>query len=81
MLLAPLAYLGRGRGGLQGEGSSGFGVGEELVPGCRPSLFGLKKMGDPRDLARGAEYSIGPRVGDCPVAWCLLSGLWRCWPP
>ena len=33
MLLATLAYLGWGRGGLQGVESSGVGVGEELVPG------------------------------------------------
>ena len=36
VLLAPLAYLGWGRGGLQGAGSSGVGVGEELVPGGQP---------------------------------------------
>ena len=36
VLLAPLAYLGWGRGGLQGAGSSGVGLGEELVPGGLP---------------------------------------------
>ena len=33
ILLAALAYLGWGRGGLRGTGSGGDGVGEALVPG------------------------------------------------
>ena len=35
VLLAALAYLGWGRGGIHGEGSGGVGVVEELVPGGR----------------------------------------------
>ena len=36
VLLAGLAYLGWGRGGLHGAGSGGVGVGEELVPEGQP---------------------------------------------
>ena len=36
LLLAALAYLGWGRGGIHGAGSGSVGVGEELVPGGQP---------------------------------------------
>ena len=69
MLLALLAYLGRGRGGLQGEGSSVVGVGEELVLG--DGYMGLHERGE-----RGRFRCLGwrvliPGVGEYSPAYLL----------